>query len=35
MTYTTKAAVWSKIRTKHCKQSEHHVDFFYVKPGGT
>jgi len=30
-----KAAVCSQIRTKHSTQSEHHVEFFNVKPGGT
>ena len=35
MTYTAKAAVSSEIRTKHSKQSEHHVEFLNVKPGGT
>jgi len=28
MTYTTKAAVCSEIRTKHSTQSEYHVEFF-------
>jgi hypothetical protein len=35
MTYTAKEAVCSEIRTKHSKQSEHNVEFFNVKPGGT
>ena len=35
MTYKAKAAVCSEIRTKHSKQSEHHVEFLSVKPGGT
>jgi len=35
MTYTTKAAVCSEIRTKHSTQSEHHVKFLNVKPSGT
>jgi hypothetical protein len=35
MTYKAKAAVCSEIRTKHSKQSEHNVEFFNVKPGGT
>jgi len=35
MTYTTKATVCSEIRKKHSTQSEHHVEFFNVKPGGT
>jgi hypothetical protein len=33
MTYISKAAVCSEIRTKHSKQSEHHVEFLNVKPG--
>ena len=35
MTYTAKVAVCSEIRTKHSEQSEHHVEFLNVKPGGT
>ena len=35
MTYTAKVAVCSEIRTKHSTQSEHHVEFFNVKLGGT
>ena len=35
MAYTAKAAVRSEIRTKHSTQSEHHVEFLNVKPGGT
>jgi len=35
MTYKAKVAVCSQIRTKHSTQSEHHVEFFNVKPGGT
>jgi len=35
MTYKGKAAVCSEIRTKHPTQSEHHVESFNVKPGGT
>jgi hypothetical protein len=35
MMYKTKVAVSSEIRTKHSTQSEHHVEFFNVKPGGT
>jgi hypothetical protein len=35
MTYKTKAAVCSDIRTKHSTQNEYHVEFFNVKPGGT
>ena len=34
MTYKPKVAVlWS--HTKHLTQSEHHVEFLNVKPGGT
>ena len=35
MTYTTKAAVCSQIRTKHWRQSEHHVEFLNVKTVGS
>jgi hypothetical protein len=35
MMYTAKVAVCSEIRTKHSTQSEHHVEFFNVNPGGT
>jgi hypothetical protein len=35
MTYTTKAAVCSEIRTKHSTQSEHRVELLDVNPGGT
>jgi hypothetical protein len=35
MTYTAKAAVCTEIRKKHTTQSEHHVEFLKVKPGGT
>jgi len=35
MSYTEKVAVCSEIRTKHSTQSEHHVEFLNVKPGGT
>ena len=35
MLYKSKVAVFSQIRTKHSKQSERHVEFFNVKPGGT
>ena len=35
MTYTAKAAVCSEIRTKQLTQSEYHVEFLNVKPGGT
>jgi hypothetical protein len=35
MTYTAKATVCSEIRTKHKTQSEHNVEIFNIKPGGT
>ena len=35
MLYKAKVAVCSDIRTKHSKQSEHHVKFLNVKPGVT
>ena len=35
MMYKAKVAVCSDIRTKRSKQSEHHVEYFYIKPGGT
>jgi hypothetical protein len=35
MTYTKKVAICSEIRTKHSTQSEYHVEFFNIKPGGT
>jgi hypothetical protein len=35
MTYKPKVAVSSEIRTKYSTQSEGHVEFFNVKPGGT
>jgi len=35
MTYKAKAAVCSESRTKHSTQSEHRVEFFNVKTGGT
>jgi hypothetical protein len=35
MMYKAKAAICSQIRTKHSTQSEHHAEFFIVKPGGT
>ena len=34
MTYKAKAVVCSEIRTKHSTQSEHHVEFLNVIPGG-
>jgi hypothetical protein len=33
--YTEKVAVCSEIRTKRSTQSERHVEFLNVKPGGT
>jgi len=30
MLYKAKVAVCSEIRTKHSKQSEHHVEFFNI-----
>jgi hypothetical protein len=33
--YKPKVAVCSEIRTKHTTQSQHHVVFLNVKPGGT
>jgi len=33
--YKVKVAVCSAIRTKHLTQSEHHVEFLNLKPGGT
>jgi hypothetical protein len=35
MAYNGNVAVCSEIRTKHSTQSEHHVEFFNVKPSGT
>jgi hypothetical protein len=35
MMYKAKVAVSSEIRTKHSTQSEYHVEFFNIKPGGT
>ena len=35
MLYKTKIAVCSDIRIKHSNQSERHVEFLNVKPGGT
>ena len=34
MMYKAKVALCSEILTKHSMQSEHHVEFFNVKPGG-
>jgi hypothetical protein len=33
--YKAKVAVRSEILKKHSRQSEHHVEFFNVEPGGT
>ena len=35
MLYKVQVAVCSEIRKKHSTQSQHHVDFLNVKPGGT
>jgi len=35
MMYKAKVAACSEILTKHSMQSEHHVEFLNVKPGGT
>jgi len=35
MMYKPKVTVCSEIRTKHWTQSEHHVEFSNIKPGGT
>ena len=35
MMYKAEVAVCSDIRTKHSTQSERHVEFLNVKPGGT
>jgi len=35
MLYKAKVTVCSEIRTKHSKQTEHHVEFLNIKPGGT
>jgi len=35
MVYKPKVAVCAVIPTKHSTQSEHNVEFFNVKPGGT
>jgi hypothetical protein len=32
--YTANVAVCAETRTKHSKQSEHHVELLNVKPGG-
>jgi len=33
--YKAKVVVFSEIRTVHSRQTEHHVEFLNVKPGGT
>jgi hypothetical protein len=35
MMYAANAAVCSEIRTKHSTQSEQHIEFLNIKPGGT
>ena len=35
MMYKAKVVVYSQIHTKDSTQSEHHVEFFNVKPDGT
>jgi hypothetical protein len=35
MMYKAKVAVCSEIRKKRSTQSEHHVEFLNIKPGGT
>ena len=35
MLYKAKVAVCPDIRTKHSTQSERHVEFLSVEPGGT
>ena len=35
MTYKAKVAVCSDIRTKQSTQSERHVEFLNINPGGT
>ena len=35
MTYKAKFVVCSDISTEHSTQSERHVEFLNVKPGGT
>ena len=35
MMYRANVAVFAEIRPKHSSQSEHHVEFLKVKPGGT
>jgi len=35
MTYKAKVAVCSEKCTRHSTQSEHHVEFLNITPGGT
>jgi lipoprotein signal peptidase len=35
MIYKAKVLVCSEMCTKHSAQIDHHVELFYVKPGGT
>jgi hypothetical protein len=35
MTYKAKVDVCSEMRVNRSTQSEHHVEFFNMKPGGT
>jgi hypothetical protein len=35
MMYKAEVDVYSEISTKHSTQSEYHVEFLNVKPGGT
>ena len=35
MLYKAKVALCSDIRTKPSTQSEHHVEFLNIEPGGT
>jgi len=35
MPYKAKFAVCSEIRTKHSNQTEHYIEYFKVKHGGT
>ena len=35
MPYKAEVIFCSDIRTKHWKESEHYVEFFNFKPGGT
>ena len=33
--YNANVAACSQFRSKHSTQSEHHVEFLNIKPGGT